>query len=252
MRLHLDENFSSQVEDQRALQMPNFSLGDLSISARRATDPEGRDTQSNDTFGSTDWLWSGDDEFRFSMDDKRLLRLRLSIPEEQASHCTRDALTTWRSAPIMSGSLVADSIEDFRCPPTTIHTITPLGDYLVCTQGGEAPQSGSLRLNVAHNLDLLFRDAQLYGWAVHNPASLLGCHETTTPTELDGRTLARFMQLTTGKPFERVQEGHESARKELRDFHAATDSSTSELVKMIHARVGEICEDWCFDDENRT
>lgn len=59
-----------------------YSLSGGVVTASPHTDQASHEVLLSETFGSVDWLWSADDEFRFGKTEGELRGLMLAVPEE--------------------------------------------------------------------------------------------------------------------------------------------------------------------------
>jgi hypothetical protein len=152
---------------------PCYNVDIPAVSVGAATGPEEREQLLRCTFGSVDWLWSGDDEFRFDRSSRTLTSVTLRVPES-ATLPPRVA-RSWLGTEATPASLQALTPENFSVPPTAERWVSEEADWLVCALSTATSQAveSCRRLRIAASLDLVFQEGVYSGWILRDPAAHL-------------------------------------------------------------------------------
>ncbi|MEU9115743.1 hypothetical protein AB0D04_29175 [Streptomyces sp. NPDC048483] len=217
---------------------------------------EERDTQLTHTFGSQQWLWSEEDDFRFhdsersapsgpsdpskpskpsapsapseppappDPSDRRLESLYLLIPDEP---CTvpEEACAGWIRTTVVAGGLRAEVKKGFALETTTTRWLAPEARHMICLREQAphtpSPEEGGMRLRIAPDTDLLLADGKMAGWMLTNPARYLvkgwDRPADTPPAPGTSLLLAAYLAMTSWPAFEKILDGDGAACRELR------------------------------------
>ncbi len=127
-----------------------------------------------DTIGSNDEMGVGDDGFRFNSESLVLESVVFQLP--QSNVVLKGEMQEYINSPVVTGSLkLTDSI-DYSQPPTDVRYYDVQQDVLLCliNDFSDMWKTGKiLRINLCKNLDLIFSDLILCGWALHEPWSFI-------------------------------------------------------------------------------
>ncbi|MEU2870777.1 hypothetical protein ABZ769_16480 [Streptomyces olivoreticuli] len=249
MRFRLADDVFAQATGEALAGLPHFSVTGGSVAVGGYSDPQTREQQVGSTFGSLDWLWSGDDELRFRRGDGKLVGCLLQVPDHTAE--VPAACERWTEVPTVERGLCVDPAQDFGFPPTDVRWIAPNGQSLVCLrQPVPANPKSMVRLRVAQNLDLLFTEDGYAGWLLESPAGHLA-ESSEFPAEVDdGRELARlfaeYFSIVSFPGIEKIQDEDPEARRELdeleRDLLSSRDQSP-QMDALLRA-VRELIDEW--------
>lgn len=164
------EGFEVRKEGRALTPLPRFSLVDVRVSPD--TDHQAHEKLLSRTFGSVDWLWAGDDEMRFSKETKEIASIAFSAPEVEIGN-------DWNPHSIMtaerfSGGLLAERVENFALPPMTARWMSDDGKYIVYTNQDEVGMTKKYeRIEIARDLDLVFKEGKFCAWILQNPANYI-------------------------------------------------------------------------------
>ncbi|WP_331447517.1 hypothetical protein [Streptomyces xanthochromogenes] len=171
-RLALTDCLSVTVAGSPLAHSPGYSLPGGFVSVSPHTDQQTHESLLAETFGSVDWLWSGDDEIRFGKDDAMLRGFTLAVPECRAPDA-RD-FTPWLSAPLAYGAFHSLSLENFDVRPTEIRWVDESAQHLICTfRDAEPGPHGLVRVRAAQSFDFVFASNAYIGWILTAPAEFL-------------------------------------------------------------------------------
>ncbi|WP_405687139.1 hypothetical protein [Streptomyces sp. NBC_00057] len=228
-----------------------YSLSGGVVTASPHTDQASHEVLLSETFGSVDWLWSADDEFRFGKTEGELRGLMLAVPEEvpgEGGYPER-----WLQARPVLGGMQLSTRNNFDARRTDLRWISASGDLLLCFFA-DAPMASNdiLRLRVAPHLDLVFADHVYTGWILENPANhLVHAWEPAPPGEApDGLSIALrdYLILFSEPKIDMMQDGDTALLAELDallDQLAALPADPRRTV--IHDQVADLRENWYGD-----
>ncbi|MFJ8213017.1 hypothetical protein [Streptomyces sp. NPDC096033] len=217
MRLDLTADFAVTLTGQPLGHTPRYSLSGAYVTASPHTGRLGHEALLAETFGSVDWLWSGDDEFRFDKADRSLRGCTLTVPEEAPTGWDP---SMWADVPPTPGSMMALAQVNFDAKPTSVRWVSDSGDQLVCAHHrAPAPVHDILRLRMAPDLDLIFEDGAYAGWILNHPADHLVREwepAPSTPAPDSTKSVLRTYLTTIIEPkIDRMQDGDPSLLGEL-------------------------------------
>ncbi|PJN10068.1 hypothetical protein CG723_20340 [Streptomyces sp. CB01635] len=226
MHLILGNDCAVTVHEPPLPLTPRFSLSGEYVTVSPHTDQPTHETLLSETFGSVDWLWSGDDEFRFAAADRGLRGVILTVPETLATDAESDRMRSWGRAPRVPGNVRAVDSRHFDARPTRVRWVSETGDQVVCAyeSGAGGASQDVLRLRSAPCFDLVFVDRALSGWILDRPADFLVQEWEYAPSRPapDGVAdvlrdcLGTFGEATIG----RMQDGEAAAPEVLRSLRA--------------------------------
>ncbi|WP_127201709.1 hypothetical protein [Streptomyces sp. Z26] len=247
-RLEIVEGVLVRSARERIPYTPRYSVSGLFVTLGPHVDLASHEQLLSSTFGSADWLWSGDDEFRFEKANRILTGVKLGTAEEGPVDARGPA--AWLDLPCISGGLQAESEEDFAACPMASRWVSDDGRWLICAAGRElTPTAAFLRLRVAEFLDFVFADGVLVGWILESPARFL-VREWESPPGVDcdpvlNVGLREFLSIVVEPGIEALQEGnplvHSSlARLRGRLARIPADSRRDILIE----RIDDLTEEW--------
>ncbi|UNO41071.1 hypothetical protein [Streptomyces sp. MST-110588] len=221
LQIALTREVKAQVNQMILPHIPRFCLSGLFLAVGDYADTGERERQYSETFGSLDWLWSGDDELRFRKTDRNLHSAFFSVPEvvcEDSGLCGK-----WFRVRVVHGGLHATTEQNFGLPATVIRWADPYGKALVCLEEPESRTAEAcFRVRFAQDVDLLAADGKLVGWMLSNPAKYLTASwefpPHTPPDDATASLLSEYLTMVTEIFVERFQDGDEGARQEFREF----------------------------------
>jgi hypothetical protein len=123
------------------------------------------------TTGSQEWLWSGDDDFRFLSSTGELHSIQLKVPQVRPEAAGPTA--PWGLLPVVSGGLRLVALRGFSRAPAVDCWISEDATTFSARYSAHAPDGELLRLRTAPSLDLIFSDGQLAGWLLEQPERYL-------------------------------------------------------------------------------
>jgi hypothetical protein len=246
MGLQITEGVRAEVCGEGIGHSPRYSTSGLFVTVGPHVDQESHERFLSDTFGSTDWLWSGDDEFRFDKKTRTLKGVMLSTPEEAA---TGDRYS-WINSPCIPGGLQAQRNANFDAGPMATRWVSADGSWMVCASKNEPrPESDFVRLRVADSLDLVFVDGLLAGWILESPANFLVRGWEDPPTgdceaELSS-ALSDFLSILTEPNIEALQDGDPSVHSSLADLrHRLTSMQADSRRDVLVNQIDDLTTEW--------
>ena len=202
----------------------------------------------SETFGSTDWLWSGDDEFRFDKKTRDLAGVILATPEEGSSGGWSPA--AWLDLPRISGGLRVDNDQNFDAMPMATRWVSDDGRWMICAAtGSQTSGNALLRLSVADCLDFVFADGLLIGWILESPARFLVREWEKPPggdcaPELE-TALRDFLVLLTEPNIEAMQDGDPLVHSSLADLRVRLTRIPEDPRRdVLIERIDGLTEEW--------
>ncbi|WP_406104650.1 hypothetical protein OG698_21000 [Streptomyces sp. NBC_01003] len=99
---------------------------------RKSRHQRTRETLLSETIGSVDWLWSGDDEFRFAVVDRGLRGVIPAVPEASAADAESDRMRSRGRASHVPGNVREVDSRHFDARPTRVRWVSDTGDQTVC------------------------------------------------------------------------------------------------------------------------
>ncbi|MDT3400626.1 hypothetical protein RKE29_29170 [Streptomyces sp. B1866] len=227
---------------------PRYSISGLFVSVSPPTDQESHEKLLSETFGSTDWLWSGDDELRFDRRTGNLVGFTFKTPEEAPDHSWDPR--PWLLAPASTGALRACSKENFDARPAETRWVSDDGSHLVCAHRGSLKESARIeRLNVARDLDFVFEDGNLSGWILRNPANHLVQQwdlprKNSAPPGL-GESLRDYLSIIVQPNIESMQEEDPRILERLTTLRQKLINIPGDIRRdIIIAQIDRLCDDW--------
>ncbi|MCP9958345.1 hypothetical protein [Streptomyces sudanensis] len=248
MQLQLGPETLVTLTEEELPCTPRLALDIPAVCVCPAIDRHAHERLLSETFGSMDWLWSGDDEFRFRKCDKKLSSLSLRVPEVEFA--TDREPYEWLTATPATGGLRALSAENFGIPPASTRWISEQADLLVCSLLPTPSQGPDIRrLKIAKHLDLVFERGMYAGWILEEPADHLthgaeGPSEQPTSTPL--RLLFRdFMRFFVQPTYDLMAEEDPDALKELETLRLrATGLPADPRQKALLSQIEDQQEKW--------
>ncbi|MFV2118771.1 hypothetical protein ACE14D_10100 [Streptomyces sp. Act-28] len=181
MRLHLGPDALVTPTDGILASPPRYHLDIPAVSVCTAIEQHEHEQLLRSTFGSVDWLWSGDDEFRFQRSSRILTSLSLRVPE--INTMSQEEAHAWLDVPPKEAGLQALSDENFSVPPAHKRWLSEEADWLVCTLSTPpARKADTERLRITGDLDLVFEGGIYSGWVLKNPADHLASGSEGPPS----------------------------------------------------------------------
>ncbi|MEU3370831.1 hypothetical protein ABZ734_10205 [Streptomyces sp. NPDC006660] len=151
---------------------PRYSLSGGFVAVSPHTDQRTHEALLAETYGSVDWLWSGDDEIRFAKADSMLRGFTLAVPERGAPDAWDP--TPWLSTPLHPGVLHALSPGNFEAKPTEMRWVDDSAQHLICAFSDVEPAThGCVRVRAAQGFDFVFAGGVYVGWILSAPADFL-------------------------------------------------------------------------------
>lgn len=227
---------------------PRYSISGLFVAVGPHVDMASHEKLLSGTFGSTDWLWSGDDEFRFDKETRELSGVILTTPEEGPVGSWTPA--AWLALPYVPGGLRAENTGNFDARPMATRWVSEDGGWMACATTVEAtPSTALLRLRVAECLDFVFADGVLVGWILESPARFL-VRKSDIPPENDcghelNEALRDFLSILTEPNIEALQDGDPIVYSSLADLRMRltlmpVDTRRDVLIE----RIDDLVEEW--------
>ncbi|MCZ2526204.1 hypothetical protein [Streptomyces sp. HB2AG] len=250
MNILLADSLCAEVSGEPLPYIPRYFLSGLSVAVGDYTDAAEKERALVGTFGSSQWLWSDNDEIRFRESDQRLCSFSLTVPEEPVADPS--ACERWLRAPVLRGSLLADGNQDFAMPPAKFRWVDEKGTHLVCLDHQEVrPEAERSVLFIAPDVYLLIADGRTVGWMLKNPAAYLTNswdHSGNTPVEEETHLLLKdYLSATEGSTLESLQNGNEAACQDLRQLEERILARTDDRARrsVLGEAVRRLAEDWC-------
>ncbi|MFJ8667048.1 hypothetical protein [Streptomyces sp. NPDC093600] len=200
MRLTLDGDWHATVTDDPLRVTPRFGDQSTRVLVAPYSDAEERERFLTDTFGSSDWLWDTPDELRFEQTDRRLVGVRLQLPDESAP--AEDRARVPASPAVRPGGLRADEARDFRLEVTTVLCCAPEAAELTCLRDLDVlDEPLEARVGIAPDVALLVQAGTVVGWSLTDPARYLttgyAAPDPTPPSRSTRLLLAECLDLIT-------------------------------------------------------
>ncbi len=226
--------------------LPRFWLNGITVSPHR--DGKGRERLLSRTFGSVDWLWSGDDEVRFLSATGQLESFVLTAPEvATGTSCDPHPLLL---APCRASGLKAHCADNFGFEPMDARWVSDDGKHLVCVRQDHLSRMSSYRrLRVARDVDFIFGDGELCAWALHNPARYL-VHRQEMPEDEPSppglhRALRNYLSLFVEPNIDAMQEGDPKILHDLERLQCQLrDVPQDPRRDVLISRVNSFCDEW--------
>ncbi|MEV6393619.1 hypothetical protein AB0M39_02370 [Streptomyces sp. NPDC051907] len=173
----------------------------------------------SETFGSIDWLWSGDDEFRFAKSDRALAGLVLKVPETESVL----SFDPWLNAHEQPGIIYALKPENFSAASTDIRQVSDDGTRLICAHQALATQAGEVRrLRINSSLAFVFVDQIYSGWILQDPVEYLVQEWEYSPIDVAPDSLRGllkdYLTLIVEPKIDRMQDGDPELLTELENL----------------------------------
>ncbi|MTE21490.1 hypothetical protein F0L17_20715 [Streptomyces sp. TRM43335] len=224
-----------------ALDVPQVIVGEFTNRAEF-------EQQAHTTFGSLQWLWSGEDDLRFDKESRELVAIGLHLPNEAAP--AKAAVRITGGLPTRQGGLRATEVRDFGMPQATVLQCDAEAAELVCLRDLavlDAPVEA--RIGIAPGLALLVQGGAAVGWSLTDPARYLTSGYTTpdpAPPSPDTRQrLAECLTLFTRPLVDEVMDKESNAWHRLRVTERALRSRREDRrrVEILHRLVVRVIED---------
>ncbi|MFK8905445.1 hypothetical protein [Streptomyces sp. YS-3] len=251
MRLDLATDFAVTDTPRQLPHTPRYSLSGAYVVASPHRDQPSHEVLLSETYGSVDWLWSGDDEFRFDNNDRTLRGIMLSVPEEEpsAGWNPRD----WTVFPPVPRGLAALSRANFAAGPTSVRWVSESGDHLICAhEDSLAPVNDMRRLRVAPHLDLVFADHVYAGWILSHPADHLVREWEPTPSmpAPDGTAsvLRDYLTTVVEPKIDRMRDGDPALLQELHSLLARSTALPDDpRCEVLRDQLTDLRDNWYGD-----
>jgi len=250
MRTVLIGNAAAHVEAERSVLPPvRLSLSDALVITGPYTSASEHERHLLSTVGAGNWVDAARDEMRFVPRSGRLASLWLQIPETVTG--TEVSGAGWLGAERTAGDLALLRGEDFTLPPVRSRWCADDGSALVCVtvaahDGGAARQ---LRVSVAEDLDLLFRNEEYVGWLLLRPERHLSA-SWTPPSggESDpqlGAWLAEYLSMVDESTVKALEDGDRMALGALTGLagRVAREAYSSPRRRVLSDHLAEL-SDW--------
>ncbi|MFF1446650.1 hypothetical protein ACFVYF_00555 [Streptomyces sp. NPDC058274] len=228
--------------------IPRYSLAGLFVTVSPHTDRQTHEELLAETFGSVDWLWSGDDEFRFGTDDQELKGFTLAVPEVGSPESWDPS--SWLTTEPIRGSLRSLTSGTFDAKPTDMRWVSGTGEQLICASSDASPEPRDLlRLRVAPDMDFVFTGGTYAGWILNHPAAYL-VHEWEPappyeePVNLQ-HALRAYLSMFVEPKIGMMQDGDAGLLSELDSLLAQLETLPSDpRVTVIKNQLTDFRQDW--------
>lgn len=248
MKVMLTESLRAEVTGPSIVGTTRFFLCDLTVSVGCYSDPAQREHEFSHSFGSMQWLWSDSDDLRFDVTDRRLLSLFMDVPS--VDYSDPSIAQSWANAPVITGGLVADQVENFSLPSARKRWIDPTGRRITCLLGNEVPKNAErVVLRVSEHLDLLFMDGHPAGWSLNDPAACIvnGWEEPSKGRANNSAALLLrdYLRCTSDSAIEALREGDPAAHAILRDMsqRARSYPGDDSEIEVLRTAIDHLIED---------
>lgn len=219
MFLQLSDGFSVATTSSPLPHRPRYSISGAYVAVSPHVDQPSHERLLSETFGSVDWLWSGDDEFRFAKSGSVLAGLVLKVPETES----RSAFEPWLNAHEQHGGLRAIKPENFAATPTDVRWVSGDGTHLVCAHQALVARVGEVRrLRITASLALVFVDLIYSGWILQDPVDYLVQEWEYSPLGAASDSLRDllkdYLALIVEPKIDRMQDGDPELLEEMENF----------------------------------
>jgi hypothetical protein len=249
VKISVGDTMSAETTGNPLRFTPRFDLSGPQVIVAGYTNPEGRERQRASTFGSMQWLWSENDEFRFDQHTRELSSVTFFLPREAAPapacHRVPDGPRT------LPGGLRADAAQDFALPQTTIFYCAPDGAELRCFRdSGALDRALEARIGIAPDVDLLVQEGEVAGWSLADPARYLtdgfADPEATLPSPATRLRLAECLDLVSSPLVEEVMDQDADAWNRVRATERALREQRDDRyrVDVLQRVVSRLIEDY--------
>ncbi|WP_330477874.1 hypothetical protein OG301_15595 [Streptomyces platensis] len=250
MKVQLAESVTAFTTDSPLRHSPCYALRDQSLAVGGYANQEERDAQLAHTFGSQQWLWSEEDDFRFRNSDHQLESLYLLIPEEPCP--APDACARWVRTTMVVGGLRVARRDNFALETTTGRWFDQEARHMICLRDqAPPPEEGGTRVRIAPDTDLLLAGGKMVGWMLTNPARYLtqgwDRPADTPPVPGTSQLLAAYLAMTSWPALEKILDGDAGACRELRNLKQRILSQPTDpsRTSVLGRAVGMLIEDHC-------
>jgi hypothetical protein len=248
-KISIGDTMSAETTGNPLKYTPRFDLSGPQVIVAAYTNPEGRERQRASTFGSMQWLWSENDEFRFDQHTRELSSVTFFLPREAAPAQFRHRMPDGPQT--LPGGLRADAAQDFALPQTTIFCCTPDGAELRCFRDSKALNRAlNARIGIAPDVDLLVQDGAVASWSLTDPARYLtdgfADPEATPPSAATRLRLAECLDLISSPLVEEVMDQDADAWSRLRATERALREQRDDRYRadVLHRIVSRLIEDY--------
>lgn len=219
MPLKLSDGFPVATTSSPLPHRTRFSISGTYVAVSPHADQPSHERLLSETFGSVDWLWSGDDEFRFAKSGSALAGLVLQVPETES----RVGLGPWLNTDEQRGGLRALKPKNFAAPSTDVRWVSDDGTHLVCFHEALATRGREvIRLGVTSSLSLVFVDQIYCGWILQDPVDYLVQEWEYPPLDAAPDSLRvllkDYLALIVEPKIDRMQDGDPELLEELQNL----------------------------------
>lgn len=167
--LYLTEGAETELVPGGRLRVPaELALDDLVVTAWDASGPGGYEDYMLRTHGSSWWLWSGGDDFRFDNATGLLESVAMHLPETNLAD--PGFVAPWLELTPVAGVPRCENTEQFDAEIADVRWCAEDGSVLVGLYASAMESAAEpLRLRVTDEFDLLFASGRLAGWLLENP-----------------------------------------------------------------------------------
>lgn len=247
MNISVGETLSAETTGEPLAFTPRFDLSGLQVIVAGYRDPEERERQLADTFGSMQWLWSENDYLRFDQATRELCSATFFVPPKSVAVRRRQP----DEPPSLSTGLRADTGQDFVLPQATVFCCPPDAAELCCFRDADSLDVAiETRIGIAPDVDLLVSGGSVAGWSLTDPARYLtdGFADpgATPPSPATRLRLAECLALVSSPLVDRVMDHETDSWRRLRATERALREQRDDRhrVEVLHRVVARLIEDY--------
>ncbi|MFJ2200392.1 hypothetical protein [Streptomyces violaceusniger] len=249
VRFSIGDTVNAETTRNSLTFTPRFDFIDLQVIVAAYTGPNEREQHLAHTFGSMQWLWSENDEFRFDQDSRELSHATFFVPRDSAPSplCHRAPHEPQR----LPGGLRADTAQNFALPQATIFCCDPEAAELRCYRDLSVldGEPGTL-IGIAPDVGLLIKGGSVAGWSLTDPARYLtdgfADPEATPPSHTTRLRLAECLNLVTAPLIDEVMDQDADTWHRLRaierDLREQQDDRNRAAI--MHRVISRLIEDY--------
>ncbi|MGW4077982.1 hypothetical protein ACWELB_31575 [Streptomyces asiaticus] len=228
---------------------PRFDFIDLQVIVAGYTGPNEREQNLAHTFGSMQWLWSENDEFRFDQGSRELSHATFYVPRESApAPLCHHALHMPQRLP---SGLRTDTAQNFALPQATIFCCDPEASELRCYRDLSVLDGGpDALIGIAPDVSLLVKGGVVAGWSLTDPARYLtdgfAAPEATLPSHSTRLRLAECLSLVTAPLIDEVMDQDMDTWRRLRAIERALRDQRDDRNRatIMHRVISRLIEDY--------
>lgn len=190
---------------------------------------------SNNTFGSSEWLWDEADVFRFDNITKKPISLKFKLPysteftDLSVNNLSENVIT-----------LIPSEFKDFPSQSSESACYNPEMDQLFCfySQTSKFEESTFFALN--RNLQFIVEQTKIIGWVLNKASECVGTSEHSKEFNLENKSLLKdYLGLCNENTFELMEDESNSVKLKLKNLKQLVSSQKNPLeIEIFNAVSG--------------